>query len=135
LEIPDSYSRLLKDTGPTVLSVVAKDGSVQSSLVWSDYEEGILSINMLVDSPKYNSIIRSQKATLLKVDPDDEDIYISIRCSLINVEEHDAIAHLDRLTKRHMDNDNWYGGAMPNNDEEKLRRVVVYLQPNKIYFT
>lgn len=135
MEIPESYSKLLMDTGPTVLSVVANDGSVQSSLVWSDYEEGVLSINMLTGSPKYNSIIRNQKATLLKVDPDDEDIYISIRCSLISVEARDAIAHLDKLTKRHMDADSWYGGAMPNNDEEKLKRVVVYLQPNKVYFT
>ena len=135
MEIPESYSELLRGPSPTVLSVVAQDGSVQSSLVWSDYEAGTFSINMLRGAPKLNSLNRNRKATLLKIDPDDEDIYISIRCTLISVETHDAIAHLNKLTKRHMGKECWYGDVVPDNKEEKLKRVVVYLQAEKIYFT
>ena len=83
MEIPDSYVKLLKDKGPTVFSVVALDGSVQSSLVWSEFDAGVISIPMSRFTPKLKRLERTQKATILKVDPATEDNYISIRCSLL----------------------------------------------------
>jgi hypothetical protein len=133
--IPEVYEKLLRDKGPTVLSVICKDGSVQSSLVWSDFELSELSINMLTTAPKFKRILRSKRATLLKVDPEDEDNYISIRCSLVRTESGGAIEHLNKLTKRHLGKENWYGEVVPYNDEEKRNCVVVYLKPEKIYWT
>ena len=135
MEIPEIYCNLLRDKGPTILSVVAKDGSVQSSLVWSDFEDGVISINMLATAPKLKRIVRNEKATVLKVDPDDEDKYISIRCSLIRVESDGAIEHLDKLTQRHLGFKNWYGEVVPDNDEEKKYCVIAYLKPENVYFT
>lgn len=135
MEIPEVYSKLLRDKGPTVFSAVAKDGSVQSSLVWSDFEESVVSINMLAGSPKLKRLVRNKKATVLKVDPENEDNYISIRCSLVRVESEGAIEHLNKLTKRHLGNEKWYGEVAPDNDEEKKNEVVVYLKPEKVYFT
>jgi Pyridoxamine 5'-phosphate oxidase len=135
MQIPEDYTKLLRDKGSTILSVVAIDGTVQSSLVWSDYEDDVISINMSNNTPKYKRIMRNKKATVLKFDPKDEDKYISIRCSLLRVESEDAIAHLDKLTMRHLGKEKWYGDVMPDNDEEKKRSVIVYLKPDKIYFT
>jgi len=135
VEFPEIYCKLLRDKGPTVLSVVAKDGSVQSSLVWSDFEDGVISINMLTTAPKLKRIVRKGKATILKVNPENEDNYISIRCSLIRVESDGAIEHLDKLTQRHLGVNKWYGDVVPNNEEEKKNCVIVYLKPEKVYFT
>lgn len=135
VEIPKAYSNLLRDKGPTIFSVIAKDESVQSSLVWSDLEEGLISINMLATAPKLKRLLRNKKATVLKVDPEDEDKYISIRCSLDRVESEGAIEHLDKLTQRNLGNEKWYGEVVPDNDEEKAKCVVVYLKPEKIYYT
>ncbi|MGI9287719.1 MAG: hypothetical protein ACR2P1_20210 [Pseudomonadales bacterium] len=135
MEISKVYDKLLRGKGPTVLSVVAKDGSVQSSLVWSDLEGGVISINMLTTAPKLKRILRSKKATLLKADPENEDNYISVRCSLVRVESEGAIEHLNKLTKRHLGKEKWYGDVVPDNDEEKRDCVVVYLKPEKVYFT
>lgn len=129
------YANLLRAKGPTVLSVVTGDDSIQSSLVWSDFEDDEISISMLVTAPKYKRILRSKKATILKVDPEDEDNYISIRCSLLRVETEGAIEYLDKLTQRHMGKEKWYGEVIPDNDEEKENEVVVYLKPEKIFFT
>ena len=135
MQIPEDYIKLLRDKGSTILSVVAIDGTVQSSLVWSDYKDGVIGINMSNNTPKYKRIMRNKKATVLKFDPKDQDKYISIRCSLLRVESEGAIAHLDKLTMRHLGKEKWYGDVVPDNDEEKKCSVIVYLKPDKIYFT
>ena len=135
MEIPKIYRDLLRGVGPTIFSVVARDGSVQSSLVWSDLADGLISISMSNTAPKLKSLERNGKATILKVDPENEDNYVSIRCSLVRVVSQGAIAHLDKLTLRHYGKENWYGDVVPENDEEKESEVVVYLKPEKVYCT
>jgi hypothetical protein len=135
MEIPEAYCALLRGIGPTTFSVVAKDGSVQSSLVWSDLADGLISISMSNTAPKLESLVRNGKATILKVDPEDEGNYVSIRCSLVRVASDGAIAHLDKLTLRHSGKEKWYGGVVAENDEEKEREVIVYLKPEKVYCT
>lgn len=135
MEISEAYINLLRSNGPTVFSVVAKDGSVQSSLVWSDFEGELISIPMSATAPKLKRLARNKKATVLKVDPSNEDIYISIRCSLVKVESEGAIDLLDKLTQRHLGKEKWYGDVVPDNEEEKRKEVVVYLKPEKIYCT
>ena len=135
MKIPEAYRELLKSKGPTVLSVLAKDGSVQSSLVWSDLQGGIISISMLNTAPKFKRLIKNKKATVLKADPENEDNYISLRCSLVRVESEGAIEYLDKLTQRHYGKEKWYGDVVPDDEEEKKKEVVVYLKPEKIYYT
>ena len=60
MEIPQAYHDLLRGIGSSVLSVVADDGSVQSSLVWSDLDNGLISVGMLNTAPKLKSLITSQ---------------------------------------------------------------------------
>lgn len=135
VDIPERYRDLLRGIGPTIFSVLADDGSIQSSLVWSDYEDGVISISMLNNAPKLKSLIRTGKATVLKVDPENEDNYISIRCSLVRVDSEGAIAHQDKLTLRHYGKEKWYGDVVPENDAERDSQVVVYLQPERVYYT
>ena len=79
--------------------------------------------------------MRSGKATVLKVDPDNEDNYISLRCSLVRVESGKAIEHLDKLTQRHYGKQSWYGDVVADDNASKKDEVVVYLRPEKIYYT
>ena len=134
-EIPEEYRELLSNTGPSVLSVLCKDGSVQSTLAWTDYENELISICVPKTSIKYKRLIDSGKATVLKYDPDDERRYISIRCSLAKVESQGAIDFLNKLTQRHYGKEKWYGEVEPDDEEKKLNEVIVYLKPEKVYFT
>lgn len=135
MDIPEIYRDLLRSQGPTIFSVLAKDGSVQSSLVWSDLENGLISISMSNTAPKLKSLVRNGIATILKVDPEDENNYISIRCSLVRVDSDGAIAHLNNLTLRHYGKEKWYGDVVPENDKEEECEVVVYLKPEKVFCT
>ena len=84
---------------------------------------------------RQKNLIRTGKATVLKVDPENEDNYISIRCSLVRVDSEGAIAHQDKLTLRHYGKEKWYGDVVPENDAERDSQVVVYLQPERVYYT
>jgi len=127
------YRDLLRGIGSSVFSVVAEDGSVQSSLVWSDLDNGVISVGMLNTAPKLKSLIRSGRATILKVDPEDEDNYVSIRCTLIEIVSDGAIEHMDKLTLRHYGKARWYGDVVSESDKNKDLEVVVYLKPEKLY--
>jgi len=127
------YRDLLRGIGSSVFSVVAEDGSVQSSLVWSDLDNGVISVGMLNTAPKLKSLIRSGRATILKVDPEDEDNYVSIRCTLIEIVSDGAIEHIDKLTLRHYGKARWYGDVVSESDKNKDLEVVVYLKPEKLY--
>lgn len=89
---------------------------------------------MFNTAPKLKRLVRNNKATVVKSDPDNEDKYISLRCSLLRVDSEGAIEHLDKLTQRHYGKKYWYGDVVPDNDEEKQEEVVVYLRPEKIYY-
>ena len=133
MDIPEVYCELLRGIGYSVFSVVAEDGSVQSSLVWSDLENGVISIGMLNTAPKLKSLMRSGRATILKVDPEDEDNYVSIRCTLIEIVSDGAIELIDKLTLRHYGKARWYGDVVSESDKNKDLEVVIYLKPEKLY--
>ena len=133
MDIPEVYRELLRGIGSSVFSVVAEDGSVQSSLVWSDLENGVISIGMLNTAPKLKSLMRSGRATILKVDPEDENNYVSIRCTLIEIVSDGAIEHIDKLTLRHYGKARWYGDVVSESDKNKDLEVVIYLKPEKLY--
>jgi hypothetical protein len=44
-----------------------------------------------------------------------------------------AIAHLDKLTFRHLGKERWYGDVVPEDHVEKEREMIVYLKPEKVY--
>ncbi|MEH6549721.1 MAG: pyridoxamine 5'-phosphate oxidase family protein [Pseudomonadales bacterium] len=135
ITVPDSYKALLSSAGFATLSVVSKDGSILSSLVWPDYDGEFIILSMLSGSPKEVSIRRQGKATLLMADANNEDLYISLRCELHEVTRVGVIEHLDAITQRNMGVDQWYGDVEPEDSASKEKEVLVYLKPVRIYHT
>jgi hypothetical protein len=106
--IPASHLDLLTRAGVATLSTLSKDQSIQSSLVWFDYPDDDIRINVLDDSAQANNLLRHKGATLLVMDPGNVDRYLSIRCK-------------------------WYGGAVVDNPSEAARRIIVCLKPVRVY--
>ena len=134
-EIPPFYSALLSSACSATLSVVSKDGSIQSTLVWPDYDGEFIKLNMISGSPKELSIKRERKATLLVSHGSNENLYISVRCELHEITPDGAIDHLNRMTQRNMGVSKWYGDVEPEEFASKDKSVVVYLKPVRIYHT
>ena len=133
INIPPFYEQLLCAPGVATLSALGKDGSIQSTLVWPDYDGEFVKLNMLVGSPKELSIRRGKIATLLRANPNDENQYISLRCELHKITAAGAIEHLDAITRRNKDVPAWYGHIEADDSPSKRRRVVVYLRPVRVY--
>ena len=135
MNIPEFYQQIITSPGSATLSVLSKDGSIQSTLVWPDYDGKFLKLNMLSGSPKEASIRREGRATILVSHRTNENLYISIRCELESIESEGALAHLDKITQRNMGVRSWYGEVEPADSESMSRRVIVYLKPVRIYHT
>lgn len=131
--IPASHLDLLTKAGVATLSTLSKDQSIQSSLVWFDYPDDDIRINVLDDSAQANNLLRHKGATLLVMDPGNVDRYLSIRCKVGGFQRDGAIAHLDSLTKKNMALERWYGGAVVDNPSEAARRIIVCLKPVRVY--
>ncbi len=134
-DIPQKYTEILTSAGSAVLSVMSKDGTIQSTLVWPDYDGEFIKLSLTSGTPKEVSIRREGKATVLMMDPSNEDFYISLRCQLHEVTSEGAIEHLDSITQRNMNVQHWYGDVEPENSERKDRTVLVYLKPIRIFYT
>lgn len=131
--IPDSHLDLISAPGVAVLSTLSADQSIQSSLVWFDYEIDMFTINIVNGSVKAKNLARNPQATLLIMDRQNVDRYLSVRCEVSRLKTDDAIAHLNMLTRRNSDYDCWYGGAVDNDPQEASQRVIVCLQPLRVY--
>ena len=135
IEIPKFYSNLLTSAGAATLSVLSRDGSIQSTMVWPDYDGQFIKLNMLSGSPKEASIRRENRATLLVSHGSNENLYISVRCELHKVTSEGVIEHLNTITQRNMGVSQLYGEVEPIDAESKNKRVLVYLKPVRIYHT
>jgi PPOX class probable F420-dependent enzyme len=131
--IPASHLDLVTKAGIATLSTLSPDQSIQSSLVWFDYRGGNIRINVVDSSAKAKNLFRHPKATLLVADPGNADRYLSIRCEVSGFDRDGAISHLDGLTKRNMNLECWYGGAVAGNPSEAARRVIVCLKPVRVF--
>lgn len=135
LELPERYRKLLTPPGVATLSVLARDGTIQSTLVWADFDGEFIKLNVSRGSPKERNIQREGKATVLAVDPLDESFYVSLRCELHKVSADGAIEHLNVLTKHNMGVSRWYGDVEPLDPAAESLRVIVYLRPVRVYHT
>ena len=134
-EIPEFYKNLLVSPGVATLSVISADGSIQSTLVWPDFDGEFIKLNMTEGTPKEKSIQREKKATLLVSHSSNENLYISIRCELHKVTKDGALEHIDHITQRNMNAERWFGDVEPEDSDDKDKTVVVYLKPVRVYHT
>ncbi len=135
INIPERYRALLAPSGVVTLSVLGIDRSIQSTLVWTDFDGECVKLNMLRDSPKEQNIRREGKATVLAIDKENEDFYVSVRCKLQEISAEGAVEHLNMLTQRNMGVSKWYGEVEPIDPEAESRRVIVFLRPIRVYHT
>ena len=133
IEIPAFYQQLLSGPGAATLSVCSRDGSIQSTLVWPDFDGECIRLSMVAGSPKEANIRREKKATLLMSHAGNENMYISLRCELHEITQTGAIEHLNMITLRNMNVSRWYGEVEPEDSPSKDKTVLVYLRPVRVY--
>ena len=112
MAIPDKYQDLLNKKAFAQLATIMPDGTPQVSPVWFEYDGKNILINSAKGRVKDKNMRRDPRVGLDIQDPDNPYRHVSIRGRVVQITEDGADAHIDKLTKKYINQDRYpYRGA------------------------
>ncbi len=84
-------------------------------------------LNTARDRQKERNVRENPKVGLSILDPDDPYRFVSVRGEVEEVTEDGAVEHINELTKRYMDQDEY-----PNLGQEEGARVIIRIRPDRV---
>ena len=113
-EVPASHRDLLECPRVAALSTISSTGYPQTSVVWCDFDGTYLRLNTMRGFAKERNMRRDPRVTLLCFDPRDDDRYLEIRGTVVEMTEEGAGRHLDELTSKYAGRPmRYFGDAIP----------------------
>lgn len=100
--IPDSHKDLLERPVLFNLATVQPDGQPQVTPVWADFVDGKVRVNTAAGRQKHTNLTRRPQATVLVIDPDDDQRYLEIRGRVVSASERDGDDVIDLLAKKYL---------------------------------
>ena len=97
---------LLEKKNHAVVCTLNEDGSVHSTVVWVDVQDGRLAVNSAVGRTWPRNLERDPRITVLVYDEDNPYDYVEVRGTATGTTEG-ADAHIDRLAKKYLDADSY----------------------------
>ncbi|WP_049971260.1 PPOX class F420-dependent oxidoreductase [Haladaptatus cibarius] len=125
--IPDEYHDLFEKKTFANFATVMPDGTPQVTPVWVGYDGDYVLINTAKGRQKEKNVQRNPKVGLDMLDPDDPYRFVSIRGEVEEVTEDGAVEHINELTQRYMEQDEY-----PNLGEEQGPRVIIRIRPDRV---
>jgi PPOX class probable F420-dependent enzyme len=125
--IPEKYDDLLNKKAFAQLATLMPDGTPQVSPVWFEYDGEHIVINSAKGRTKDKNMRRDSRVGLDIQDPDNPYRHLSIRGKVVDITESGADAHIDKLTKKYINQDKYpYRG--PNEV-----RVIYKIEPQSAH--
>ena len=112
---------LLDKPNHAVISTINQDGSVRSTIVWLNVEDGKIALNSARGRGWPTNLERDPRATLLLLNEDNPYEYVEIRGG--GTEAEGADEHIDTLAQKYIDQDK-YPWSQPGDVRVNLRMVV-----------
>ncbi|MBL8201233.1 MAG: PPOX class F420-dependent oxidoreductase [Chromatiales bacterium] len=100
--VPDHYRDLLDRPIVVSLATLMGDGTPQVQPVWCSYDGTHILVNTEKGRQKYRNLARRRVATLLAVDPDDDNRWVEVRGSVVDETEAGADEHIDELARLYL---------------------------------
>jgi PPOX class probable F420-dependent enzyme len=97
---------LLDKPNHAVVSTLGPDGTIHSTVVWVDVQDGRLAVNSAVGRAWPNNLERNPVITVLVYDEDNPYDYVEVRGRVESTTEG-AFEHIDRLAKKYIDADTY----------------------------
>ncbi|HEY9036424.1 MAG TPA: PPOX class F420-dependent oxidoreductase [Pseudomonadales bacterium] len=132
IDIPASHRDLLDGPVYATLSTLMPDGSIQSTLVWCDYDGKHIRVNTKLGRVKETNTRRDARVTLLLVDTTNPWKYLSIRGRVIDKTPVGAFEHLDRLTQKYLGQEKYYGTVEPEEAKAGITRCLMKIEPTHV---
>ncbi|EFW90777.1 pyridoxamine 5'-phosphate oxidase-related FMN-binding protein [Haladaptatus paucihalophilus DX253] len=125
--IPEEFRDLFERKTFANFATVMPDGTPQVTPVWVGYDGDHLLVNTAEGRQKERNVQRNPKVGLSIIDPDDPYRFVSVRGEVEEVTEDGAVDHINELTRRYMDRDEY-----PNLGEEDGPRVIIRIRPDRV---
>ena len=97
---------LLDKPNHAVLSTLNDDGSVHSTVVWVDVQDGRLAVNSAIGRTWPTNLERDPRVTVVVYDEDNPYDYVEVRGTATGTTDG-ADDHIDRLAKKFIDADSY----------------------------
>jgi PPOX class probable F420-dependent enzyme len=97
---------LLEKPNYAVISTSNADGSIHSTVVWIDVEDGAVAVNSAIGRVWPSNLERDPRVTVLVYDQSNPYDYVEIRGNAKATTEG-ADDHIDRLTKKYLGQDTY----------------------------
>jgi PPOX class probable F420-dependent enzyme len=124
--IPDKYRDLFSKRAFASLATLMSDGSAQVTPVWCDFDGEHVIVNSAKGRQKDKNIRRDPRVALAVIDPDNPYRYLEIRGRVVEITEHGADAHIDKMAKKYLGADK-YPYRQPGE-----QRVMYKIQPERV---
>ena len=105
--IPEKYRDLLDKKAFAQLATIMPDGSPQVSPVWFEYDGQNILINSAKGRTKDRNMRRDPRVGLDILDPENPYRHLSIRGRVVNITEEGADDHINKLTKKYINQDKY----------------------------
>ncbi len=127
-EALQKYADLLRDDRKALANVgtVMSDGSPQVTPMWFDYDGKVIRVNSAKGRVKDRNMRRNPAVAVSIVDPDNAYRYVAVRGRVIEITEDGADAHIDRLAKKYLGEDQY-----PHRRQGEVR-VTYKIAPERV---
>ena len=119
-QIEGPASELLDSKNHAVVSTLNENGSIHSTVVWANVEDGVVTVNSAVGRKWPSNLERDPRITVTVYDESNPYEYVEIRGTASGTLD-DADGHIDRLAKKYLDADS-YPYRQPG--EQRIKFVV-----------
>jgi PPOX class probable F420-dependent enzyme len=132
-EIPATMRDLVECPPVAALTTIARDGYLQTSVVWCDVDGEDVRINTMRGFAKERNMRRDPRITLLCYDPREPLRYLEIRGTVTEMTEDGARSHLDALASKYLGRPvRYFGDVIPAAFAESEIPVLCRIRPTHV---
>ncbi|MFW5691969.1 MAG: PPOX class F420-dependent oxidoreductase [Chloroflexota bacterium] len=128
--IPEKYKDLVERPIVMTLVTLMPDNQPQATPVWFSYDGEYVLVNTAKGRQKDRNMRERPQVTALIVDPDNPYRYLELRGRVESFTEEGALDHINSLSKRYFDREDYYAGQPHLRGKET--RVIFKIKPEHI---
>ncbi|MGA2695336.1 MAG: PPOX class F420-dependent oxidoreductase [Terriglobales bacterium] len=108
--ISEKYRDLFQKRAFASLATIMPDGQPQVTPVWCDLEGDFVIFNSAKGRQKDRNVRRDPRVAMAIIDPENPYRYLEIRGRVVEITEHGANEHIDKMAKKYLGVDKYpYG--------------------------
>ena len=130
--IPAEFLDLVDCPPVAALTTVMPDGSLQTSVVWCDFDGTHVRVNTMRGFRKEKNMRDNPKVTLLCYDPAEPLRYLEVRGTVVEMTEEGAMDHLDGLSMRYVGAAPYFGRCIDAKFRETETPVLCRILPSRV---